>query len=217
MKILKFFHHLRVKAESGLDKLISAEDRVNTVIHDTEEALNAQVANAKKLEASRLEFNANLEKVRKEVTRFKTQCEVLKNKGLKNDDDELRIAAAQYIEHKKILDDLEVQQKEIEKTWERVQKILKQLKLNKSLLHVKADALKTKIAMYKVTENITEQGMLDIDTTFTEIDDMVNRMSYENQASRTVDDLVNGKESSTAFKNAEIDDFLDNLGSDSKK
>lgn len=164
-----------------------------------------------------MEFNANLENVRKEVTRFKTQCEVLKNKGLKNDDDELRIAAAQYIEHKKILDDLEVQQKEIEKTWERVQKILKQLKLNKSLLHVKADALKTKIAMYKVTENITEQGMVDIDTTFSEIDDMVNRMSYENQASRTVDDLVNGKESSTTFKNAEIDDFLDNLGSESKK
>jgi hypothetical protein len=46
---------------------------------------------------------------------------------------------------------------------------------------------------------------------------MVNRMSYENQASRTVDDLVNGKESSTTFKNAEIDDFLDNLGSESKK
>ena len=178
MKLFKFLHHLRVKAETGLDKLISAETRVNTVIHDTEEALNAQVANAKKLEASRLEFNANLENVRKEVTRFKTQCEVLKNKGLKNDDDELRIAAAQYIEHKKILDDLEVQQKEIEKTWERVQKILKQLKLNKSLLHVKADALKTKIAMYKVTENITEQGMVDIDTTFSEIDDMVNRMSY---------------------------------------
>lgn len=217
MKLFKFLHHLRIKAETGLDKLISAETRVNTVIHDTEEALNAQVANAKKLEASRLEFNANLENVRKEVTRFKTQCEVLKNKGLKNDDDELRIAAAQYIEHKKILDDLEVQQKEIEKTWERVQKILKQLKLNKSLLHVKADALKTKIAMYKVTENITEQGMVDIDTTFSEIDDMVNRMSYENQASRTVDDLVNGKESSTTFKNAEIDDFLDNLGSESKK
>jgi phage shock protein A len=211
MKLSKFFHHLKVKTESGLDKLISAEDRINTIIQDTEEALTAQVANAKKLEASRLEFNANLEKVKKEVTRFKTQCEVLKNKGMKPEDDELRIAAAQYLEHKKILDDLENQQKEIEKTWERVQKILKQLKLNKSLLHVKADALKTKIAMYKVTENITEAGLIDIDTTFNEVDEMVNRMSYENQASRTVDDLVNGKSNETAFKNAEIDDFLSKL------
>lgn len=214
MKLGKFFHHLKVKAESGLDKLISAEDRINTLIHDTEESLNNQVENAKKLDASRLEFNANLEKVRKEVTRFKTQCEVLKNKGLKNDDEDLRIAAAQYVEHKKILDDLEVQQKDIEKTWERVQKTLKQLKLNKSLLYVKADALKTKIAMYKVTENITESGMIDIDTTFREVDDMVNRMQYENEASRHVNDLVNGKEDSQTFKNAEIDEFLDSLGSD---
>lgn len=36
MKLFKFLHHLRVKAETGLDKLISAETRVNTVIHDTE-------------------------------------------------------------------------------------------------------------------------------------------------------------------------------------
>lgn len=211
MKIFKFLHNLRVKAETGLDKLISAETRVNTVIHDTEEALNAQVANAKKLEASRLEFNANLEKVRKEVTRFKTQCEVLKNKGLKNDDDDLRIAAAQYIEHKKILDDLEIQQKEIEKTWERVQKILKQLKLNKSLLHVKADALKTKIAMYKVTENITEQGMVDIDTTFSEIDDMVNRMSFENQAAQHVTALVNNDQGDKIASDSSIEEFLNSL------
>ncbi|HCJ14648.1 MAG TPA: hypothetical protein DHV77_05490, partial [Erysipelotrichaceae bacterium] len=89
MKLGQFFHHLRRKAESGLDKLISAETRVNTVLADTMDALNKQADNAKKLQASRLEFNDNLEKIRKEVTRFKTQCEVLRNKGLKNDDDEL--------------------------------------------------------------------------------------------------------------------------------
>ena len=211
MKLSKFFHHLFVKAESGLDKLIDSETRINTVIHDTEEALNAQVENAKKLEASRLEFNANYEKITKEVARFKTRCEVLKNKGLKNDDDELRIAAAQYLEHKKILEDMEVQKAEIDKTWERVQKMLKQLKLNKSLLHVKAEALRTKIAMYKVTENITESGIIDINTTFSEIETLVDKMSYTNQASRTVDDIVNNREDSSTFKNAEIDDFLDSI------
>ena len=192
MKLSKFFHHLFVKAESGLDKLIDAETRINTVIHDTEEALNVQVENAKKLEASRLEFNANY-------------------KGLKNDDDELRIAATQYLEHKKILEDMEVQKAEIDKTWERVQKMLKQLKLNKSLLHVKAEALRTKIAMYKVTENITESGIIDINTTFSEIETLVDKMSYTNQASRTVDDIVNNREDSSTFKNAEIDDFLDSI------
>lgn len=106
---------------------------------------------------------------------------------------------------------MSVQKDEIEKTWERVQKILKQLKLNKSLLHVKADALKTKIAMYRVMENISENGMLDINTTFEEIDGMVNKMSYENQASRTVDNIVNHREESSTFKNAEIDDFLNSL------
>ena len=211
MKLSKFFHHLFVKAESGLDKLIDAETRINTVIHDTEEAWNVQVENAKKLEASRLEFNANYEKITKEVARFKTRCEVLKNKGLKNDDDELRIAATQYLEHKKILEDMEVQKAEIDKTWERVQKMLKQLKLNKSLLHVKAEALRTKIAMYKVTENITESGIIDINTTFSEIESLVDKMSYTNQASRTVDDIVNNREDSSTFKNAEIDDFLDSI------
>ena len=88
MKIGQFFHHLRRKAESGLDKLISAETRVNTVLADTMEALNKQADNAKKLQASRLEFNDNLEKIRKETTRFRTNCEVLKNKGVKKEDED---------------------------------------------------------------------------------------------------------------------------------
>lgn len=50
MKLGKFLHHLFVKAENGLDKLISVETRLETVIHDTEESLNKQVENAKKLE-----------------------------------------------------------------------------------------------------------------------------------------------------------------------
>ena len=106
---------------------------------------------------------------------------------------------------------MEVQKAEIDKTWERVQKMLKQLKLNKSLLHVKAEALRTKIAMYKVTENITESGIIDINTTFSEIETLVDKMSYTNQASRTVDDIVNNREDSSTFKNAEIDDFLNSI------
>ena len=211
MKIGQFFHHLRRKAESGLDKLISAETRVNTVLADTMEALNKQADNAKKLQASRLEFNDNLEKIRKETTRFKTNCEVLKNKGVKKEDEDFQVAAMQYIEHKKMLEDLEAQQKEIDATWERVQKVLKQLNLNKSLLTAKAEMLKTKINMYKVMENISDSGLIDINNTFAEIDGMVSKMQYQNEASRNVDDLVNGRDTSNALKLAEVDDLFDSL------
>lgn len=211
MKIGQFFHHLRRKAESGLDKLISAETRVNTVLADTMEALNKQADNAKKLQASRLEFNDNLEKIRKETTRFKTNCEVLKNKGVKKEDEDFQVAAMQYIEHKKMLEDLEAQQKEIDATWERVQKVLKQLNLNKSLLTAKAEMLKTKINMYKVMENISDSGLIDINNTFAEIDGMVSKMQYQNEASRNVDDLVNGRDTSNALKMAEVDDLFDSL------
>ena len=211
MKIGQFFHHLRRKAESGLDKLISAETRVNTVLADTMEALNKQADNAKKLQASRLEFNDNLEKIRKETTRFRTNCEVLKNKGVKKEDEDFQVAAMQYIEHKKMLEDLEAQQKEIDATWERVQKVLKQLNLNKSLLTAKAEMLKTKINMYKVMENISDSGLIDINNTFAEIDGMVSKMQYQNEASRNVDDLVNGRDTSNALKMAEVDDLFDSL------
>ena len=211
MKIGQFFHHLRRKAESGLDKLISAETRVNTVLADTMEALNKQADNAKKLQASRLEFNDNLEKIRKETTRFRTNCEVLKNKGVKKEDEDFQVAAMQYIEHKKMLEDLEAQQKEIDATWERVQKVLKQLNLNKSLLTAKAEMLKTKINMYKVMENISDSGLIDINNTFAEIDGMVSKMQYQNEASRNVDDLVNGRDTGNALKMAEVDDLFDSL------
>ena len=211
MKIGQFFHHLKRKAESGLDKLIDAETRVNTALQDTMENLNKQADNAKKLEASRLEFKANMKKIENETTRYKTNCEVLKNKGVAKESEEFQIAGMQYIEHKKMLEDLKNQEKQIDETWERVQKALKTLNLNKSLLNAKAEMLKTKINMYKVMENITDSGIVDINTTFAEVDEMVNKMQFQNEASRTVDNIVNGRDTSNAMKMAEVDDLFDSL------
>lgn len=211
MKIGQFFHHLKRKAESGLDKLIDAETRVNTALQDTMENLNKQAENAKKLEASRLEFKANMKKIENETTRYKTNCEVLKNKGVAKESEEFQIAGMQYIEHKKMLEDLKNQEKQIDETWERVQKALKTLNLNKSLLNAKAEMLKTKINMYKVMENITDSGIVDINTTFAEVDEMVNKMQFQNEASRTVDNIVNGRDTSNAMKMAEVDDLFDSL------
>ena len=211
MKIGQFFHHLKRKAESGLDKLIDAETRVNTALQDTMENLNKQAENAKKLEASRLEFKANMKKIENETTRYKTNCEVLKNKGVAKESEEFQIAGMQYIEHKKMLEDLKNQEKQIDETWERVQKALKTLNLNKSLLNAKAEMIKTKINMYKVMENITDSGIVDINTTFAEVDEMVNKMQFQNEASRTVDNIVNGRDTSNAMKMAEVDDLFDSL------
>lgn len=211
MKLGQLFHHLKRKAESGLDKLISAEDRVNTVLADTLEALNKQTENAKKLEASRLEFKDNLKKITNETTRYKTQCEVLKHKGVAPDSPEFQIAGTQYLEHKKMQEELEAQAVEIDATWDRVQRALKTLNLNKSLLNAKAEMLKTKINMYKVMENISESGLVDINSTFTEIDSMVKTMQYQNEASRTVDNIVNGRETADTLKSAEMADLFDSL------
>lgn len=212
MKLIDFLRHLFFKAESGLDKLITAEDRINLIIRDTENALDLQVINAKKLEASRLEFTANLTNMENRVNQFKHQCEVLKKTGVPNDNDDLRIAATQYLENKKILDDLYTQKNELDEMWDRVQKMLRQLKLNKALLYVKAEALKTKIHMYELTKNITDSGVIDIDTTFNEINEVVNKIQYENEASRKVDNIVNGhEEQSVTFTNAEVDNFLNSL------
>ena len=105
----------------------------------------------------------------------------------------------------------EAQQKQIDETWERVQRALKRLNLNKSLLTAKADMLKTKINMYKVMENINDTGLIDIDNIFSEVDGMVSRMQYENEASRAVDDIVNGRESSNTMKTAELDSLFNEL------
>ncbi|HCJ14649.1 MAG TPA: hypothetical protein DHV77_05495 [Erysipelotrichaceae bacterium] len=110
-----------------------------------------------------------------------------------------------------MLEDLEAQQKEIDKTWERVQKALKQLNLNKSLLTAKAEMLKTKINMYKVMENITDSGLVDINNTFAEIDGMVSKMQYQNEASRADDDIVNGRDTSKSMQVAEVDDLFNSL------
>ena len=78
--IKKLFRIGQIKVENGLQKLVDAEAQLQIIEHDTIDALEKQKENAKKLEASKLEFDANFEKAQKDLTRLKTSCEVLKNK-----------------------------------------------------------------------------------------------------------------------------------------
>lgn len=218
-KLGQLFHHMSVKAESAIDKLITAEMKIETILHDTEVALDKQKENAKTLFSTHAQFKENLSKLEKDVTRYKTRCEVLKRQVENEKDektkeslsDDLRIAAAQYLENKNIYDDLVEQEKELTQNEVRVEKMLKNLRLNKSLAETKAAALKTKITMYKSIENINENGVIDINTTFSEVDEMVNKMKFDMDASRKVDAIVNGKEDTMTVSNPEIDDFIASL------
>ena len=217
-KIGSLFKHLSVKAESAIDKLITAEMKVETILHDVEIALEKQKENAKILFSSHAQFKEQLSKLEKDVTRYKTRCEVLKRqyenekdeKAKNSLNDDLRIAAAQYLENKNIYDDLLEQEAELTKNEERVEKMLKNLKLNKSLAETKAAALKTKINMYKSIKNVNESGILDINTTFNEVDEMVNKMKFDMDASKKVDDIVNNRED-TSVSNPDIDNFIASL------
>ena len=212
----KLFRIGQVKVENGLNKLISAEAQLEVIEHDTIAALEKQKENAKKLEVSKLEFDANFEKAKKELTRLKTSCEVLKNKLVSEGkdfkaDDDMQLAAATYLEQQKLVEEFGRQKDEMDLTIKRVEKMLKHLKLNKNLVHMKADMLRQKIALYKSKAVIDETGMVDINTTFGEVDELVQKMQFEQQASQRVDDIVNGRETTQLANEAEVTSFLNDL------
>jgi len=214
--IKKLFRLGQIKAENGLKKLIDAEAQLQIIEHDTIESLEKQKENAKKLEASKLEFDANFDKAQKDLTRMKTSCEVLKNKLIKEgkdykEDDDMKLAAATYLEQQKLVAEFGRQKEEMDLMIQRVEKMLKHLKLNKNLVHMKADMLRQKIRLYESKAVIDESGMVDINTTFGEVDELVQKMQFEQQAAQRVDDIVNGRETAQLANEADVDNFLNAL------
>jgi hypothetical protein len=214
--IKKLFRIGQIKVENGLQKLVDAEAQLQIIEHDTIDALEKQRENAKKLEASKLEFDANFEKAQKDLTRMKTSCEVLKNKLIKEgkdykEDDDMKLAAATYLEQQKLVAEFGRQKDEMDLMIKRVEKMLKHLKLNKNLVHMKADMLRQKIQLYKSKSVIDETGMVDINTTFGEVDELVQKMQFEQQAAQRVDDIVNGRETAQLANEADVDNFLNDL------
>lgn len=212
----KLFRFGAIKAESGLNKLLSVEAQLEIVKHDTLAAIDKQAENAKTLEKSKLQFDHDYEEAKKNLSRYKTNCEVLKNKLVAagkdpNEDDDMKLAAATYIEQKKLMDEMDHQKEELEKMIGRVEKMLKHLKLNKNIVEMKSNMLKSKIQLYRNKAVIDETGMVDIDRTFGEIDGLVRDMQFEQQASQRVDDIVNGREESRLANDADVNDFINNL------
>ena len=191
--IKKLFRIGQIKVENGLQKLVDAEAQLQIIEHDTIDALEKQRENAKK-----------------------TSCEVLKNKLIKEgkdykDDDDMKLAAATYLEQQKLVAEFGRQKDEMDLMIKRVEKMLKHLKLNKNLVHMKADMLRQKIQLYKSKSVIDETGMVDINTTFGEVDELVQKMQFEQQAAQRVDDIVNGRETAQLANEADVDNFLNDL------
>jgi hypothetical protein len=76
---------------------------------------------------------------------------------------------------------------------------------------MKADMLRQKIQLYKSKSVIDETGMVDINTTFGEVDELVQKMQFEQQAAQRVDDIVNGRETAQLANEADVDNFLNDL------
>ena len=53
--------------------------------------------------------------------------------------------------------------------------------------------------------------MVDINTTFGEVDELVQKMQFEQQAAQRVDDIVNGRETAQLANEADVDNFLNDL------
>lgn len=212
----KIFHIGAVVVDDGLKKLISVELQLKAVEKDTIDALDKQAENAVKLNAAKIEFDRNYDKAKQELTRMKTSCEVLKNNLVKqgknpNEDEDMQLAAATYVEQKKLVDEMANQKDSMDTMIKRVDKILKHLKLNKSVIHMKSTMLRQKITMYQNQALISESGMIDINNTFSEIDGIVQKMQDEQQAAQRVDAIVNGRDTAQVANDADVMNFIDSL------
>jgi hypothetical protein len=71
--------------------------------------------------------------------------------------------------------------------------------------------LRQKIQLYQSRVSIDEAGMVDINATFSEVDEMVRNMQYEQEAHQEVNDIVNGREDAVTVKSMEVDNLIDSL------
>jgi hypothetical protein len=150
------------------------------------------------------------------LTRYKTNCQVAKNKLVEagvdpKTDDDFRFKVLALSEQQKLVDDMQKQKEDNDKMMEKVDKNLKHLNLNIKTIELRANVLRQKIQLYQSRVTIDEAGMVDIDATFRDVDDMVRKMQFEQEASQEVDAIVNGRENASSVKSMEVDSLIDSL------
>lgn len=216
-KIFGLFKWGAVQVNNGMDKLYDAQKRLQVVEAETLLALDKQEENAKKVHSSIFALKDELEKAKNDEKRFKTTCTVIKNRLVKEgkdwqSDDELLAAGQIAQEQAKFVQDLEKNVADMEAMGKRVDKMLSKLKANKLLVKTKARILASKINYYKNMSAIDENGNLDIDSVFSDIDSAVQTMEYDSKASAHVNSIVNGQNSAEAVaSDADVLNYLDNL------
>lgn len=214
--IKKIFHLGAIKVENGLNQLLDAESKLQILEHDTKADLQKQKDIAEKLKVSKKKFDEQLEKAKNELTSCKTRCQVAKNKLVEagqdpKTDDDFRFKVLALSEQQKLVDDMQKQKDENDKMMEKVDKNLRHLNLNIKTIELRANTLRQKIQLYQSRVTIDEAGMVDINATFSEVDEMVRNMQYEQEAHQEVNDIVNGREDAVTVKSMEVDNLIDSL------
>lgn len=216
-KILGLFKWGAIKVDSGIDKLYDAQKRLDVVKYETLAALDKQEANAKKIHASKLALEDELSQAEKNLTRFQTQVSCLKNQLIEKGvdwttNDDLLDAGRNAQEQANFVATLKEQKAAMEEMCKRVDKMLSKLKSNRRLIETKATILASKINFYKNLQAIDENGNIDIDHVFGDIDTAVKNMEYDSKASAHVNAIVNGQSSAEIMaSNADVLSYIDGL------
>ncbi len=214
--IKKLFHFGAIKVENGLSKLLDAEKQLEIAKHDALEMIEKQRVNSVELEKQKLIFEQDFDKAEKELVRYKTNCEVLKNKLVKEHKDpatdpDMQMEASNYMDQQRHVDSMKQQKEELDKMVHRVEMLLKRFTYNKQRIEREAASLKMQIQMYRTQASISANGEVDIERTFGNITELVNSMKFEQQAAQRVDDIVNHREINNLANEADVSNFINSL------
>lgn len=211
-KIFGIFKWGAIKADSAMDKLYSMKMKVEVLTHDTLAQMETQKENSVKLKASIKKFTKDYEEECNRLITYNTAIASLQGKGkTPENDDNMAMIVMQAIDQKKVVDSMKKQLGQLKKMEERVNKLLRKFKLNKSRLESHARLLTMKIDMYERCAEIDAAGNLDINNIFGEINDSVQNMEFEYEAAQEVNSIVNSEGASEELAKAEMLTYLDNL------
>ncbi len=206
--IIRFFN-FKVEAAAGtVDSLISAEEKIEHAKQEILVGLEKQKQNAIKLFASQERMKDNLKSLETQLEREKAICKEIKESG--KNKDKLTVIATKYLEIKSVYDEMKASEKVVDNKIKAVEASLRNLNVNKAIVEAKAESLKQKIELYKGMANIDAVGIIDIKTTFEDVNKVVEEVKYKINAETKANELVHEGDE-LAVTNTEVDNFIESL------
>ena len=203
-----FLTHKANTAAKALDSLVTAQDKLNKVKAELLKKLDKQKKDAVELFAYQEKFEETYKDLKKKCDDLKSTAKKLKEENASKD--KLQLAAQEYLTQKSVLDEMTSQKKVLDNNVKTVEDNLKRFSFNKNLIEIKSSALETKISLYKNLKNISVINITDINSTFNEVEKVVNDIKYDINAEEKVKEMTKEEETS-AFDSADVDDFIKSL------